>query len=237
MVPQAGPASGQPGLVSWSFPVFLRNTCCRVGRVGIPHASNSSEEMTVTQINKQTLRALAQQQRMCAETRLERWNRGMEFWLRWSAVLKAATQVRSHTLRKLGVAIYLSCLLGHPFSSVSLFLPLPQRVSDNSGLAMLDSKSSLSHGLSRHLCLLSAACEGNDDKGPQASSLLVPEVTARTRVLNRRGVLSPFWGVPGKKPVSSRTRHPVVGRTVCPTPDARHPLLEKQVSSATKADN
>lgn len=104
----------------------------------------------------------------------------MEFWLRWSAVLKAATQVRSHTLRKLGVAIYLSCLLGHPFSSVSLFLPLPQRVSDNSGLAMLDSKSSLtSLTMALYICLILAVCEGKDDKGPQASSLLVPEVTAR----------------------------------------------------------
>lgn len=62
---------------------------------------------------------------MCAETQLEQWNQGMEFLLRWSAALEAATHVRSsHTKeagshRKLEVTMYCSCLLGHPSSSAS----------------------------------------------------------------------------------------------------------------------
>jgi hypothetical protein len=79
----------------------------------------------ITHIKKQTLESYcAAVADVCGDTA-----RAMELLLRWSAALEAATQVRSsHTLRKLGVMVYCSCLLGHPSSSASFLLPLARRV-------------------------------------------------------------------------------------------------------------
>lgn len=121
--------------------------------MGIPHASNSSEEKAVTQINKQTLSfGAAAAADVCGDAARAMEPRDGILVKMERCAESRHTSEEPHTTE--AGSGHLSQLPARTSFLLSFALPSSASKSDNSGLAMLDSKSSLTRGLSRHICLL-----------------------------------------------------------------------------------